>query len=387
VPQRMMFACMWCLRPTNRGCAKCIKTGTPACIGFATYCSVACQTTHWNRVHRFYAHDNYAIGVRKTSSKSSFPVSTHPSCSAAHIKADRDDPKANARILGDALLHFKEELADVAVITYSTPGLVPDGDFNRPEIKAGIYAIAPVPTLIEQAEARRNATTAAARKRIESKESSVRVSPGTFIFFENTKRQLSKELTAANEERNKLHKAVAYQFIEMVRAGDSKPTAAFANKLKRMVPELASVYKIHLNPRQQYILGVVKRLLYDREFADTFTLFKVNTDPACGSDDENGDQIPPIVIYCHETKEQALRMLNVIIRIFGDLDLRTKADISLTTAPRYSARVDPLIWWANGDGDLKAELMDRIKEDPGFAKIKNALYNEDLTAFNDCELI
>lgn len=126
----------------------------------------------------------------------------------------------------------------------------------------------------------------------------------------------------------------------------------------------------------------------------------MRTNPSCAASDEDGEAIPPIVIYCL-SPDSAPRILAAVARIFSDVTPRSKTLMSYKTPPRYSAKVrlrfakpflilllkiDPLIWWANGDGDAKRALVERIDSDETFAIVRDALYTEDMSAFKGREL-
>lgn len=94
------------------------------------------------------------------------------------------------------------------------------------------------------------------------------------FFSNNAKHVLS---TARTDEENRLH-AIHVQAANKFEAimEDEKYTADRALRaVLPLVPELATAYKIHLNPRHQYVLGVVRRLLEDEEFSSGYGQFKV----------------------------------------------------------------------------------------------------------------
>jgi len=405
-----MYACVHCLKPAKFACGACVRGGGKfSCPRTAYYCGSECQSAHWKLVHsaeHAYNSDFAAVG-------GAIEAVTHPACTKTHktTKYHRTrDSFELSRLLGDTLVHLRERLKDVAVVYATTPELRPGSKkFKRDEIRAGIYASANVPRLIEESEARASAIahppeTAAAAAAAESAGQSLPTLPvPTMIFFQNPKSLMSKEKTAGEEKWIAAHNKAVDEFINLLEDDDKTADQVLA-EAKPMVPELADVYKIHLNPRQQYILGVVRRLLNDDGFAKTYDKFKVRTDPSCAASDEDGEAIPPIVIYCltpgSAPKVRSIllakktlilpffsnQVLSEIVRIFADVAPRSKTLMSYKTPPRYSAKIDPLIWWANGDGDAKRALEERIGSDETFAVVRDALYTDDMSAFRGYEL-
>lgn len=117
---------------------------------------------------------------------------------------------------------------------------------------------------------------------------------------------------------------------------------------------LAQEYKIHLQPKPEYQLGVIEVLMElinnDPRFRQCIDVWKaiIPYSKVVGE-----SKIPAIVVYPVSGKECAQYILSVIIEKFSLYDAE---EIGLNITPRYNYKYNSLIYWAGGSGDHKSWL-------------------------------
>jgi hypothetical protein len=113
-------------------------------------------------------------------------------------------------------------------------------------------------------------------------------------------------------------------------------------------------YKIHLQPRQEYQIPVVrilaKLLAEDKEFNSCVDTFKAII-PYHRV--KSGMNLPSIVIYPVWGVENARIVLSKIIKAFDKYD---SVKIGLNHTPRFNEKYNELIYYAGGAGDHKGSL-------------------------------
>ena len=110
------------------------------------------------------------------------------------------------------------------------------------------------------------------------------------------------------------------------------------------------------------LLQMDKAIKTDPELSSLITVFKILVHPY-----RQGDVIfPKVVIYAFG-KENTQRILNGIYQQFKDVP-------GLGFEPRYNAKVNDLIWVAQGDGDNKVDRYEAYYEMPG-----RVYYRPDIT--------
>lgn len=117
---------------------------------------------------------------------------------------------------------------------------------------------------------------------------------------------------------------------------------------------LAQEYKIHLQPKPEYQLGVISILIElienNIEFCQCISAWKA----IIPYSQVVGDlKLPAIVIYPVSGKRCAEYVISVIIEKFKLYDVE---EIGLNITPRYNYRYNSLIYWAGGSGDHKAHI-------------------------------
>lgn len=117
-------------------------------------------------------------------------------------------------------------------------------------------------------------------------------------------------------------------------------------------------YKIHLMPKTQDIPIILSRLLEELEnnkaLASAVKVVKVlyNTDDLY---DRNKNILPIIVVYPAQGKQNAQKVLDVFRDLFKDRE-------GLNVTPRYNQQVTDLIYFAQGDGDMKMSHPDFFEQ-------------------------
>lgn len=128
------------------------------------------------------------------------------------------------------------------------------------------------------------------------------------------------------------------------------------SRLKQKIREdsfqlLAQEYKIHLQPKPEYQLGVISVLMElindDMRFRQCIDAWKaiIPYSKVIGE-----SKIPAIVIYPISGRECAQYLISAIISKFRPYDVE---EIGLNITPRYNYKYNSLIYWAGGSGDHK----------------------------------
>ena len=145
------------------------------------------------------------------------------------------------------------------------------------------------------------------------------------------------------------------------------------DELAAMGQQLMQTYKIHLMPADtidqfKILLGMDKAIKNDPELKSQITVFKILINPYRQIDQLNGAEVifPKVVIYAFG-KENTQKILNRMYPHFKDMP-------GLNVQPRYNARVNDLIWVAQGDGDYKGDRYEAYYERPG-----RVYYRPDIT--------
>ena len=134
------------------------------------------------------------------------------------------------------------------------------------------------------------------------------------------------------------------------------------------------VYKIHLQPLQEYQLFVLERLFLMMRESKTFR-YNIDMIKAILSYETVLDlnKIPSIVIYPLWGKEIAKFILKVVYELFKDCS----DQIGLNITPRYNHKINNLIYIAGYDGSTKKyleinnkPLLDKLFIEPEYAFFK-----------------
>lgn len=149
-----------------------------------------------------------------------------------------------------------------------------------------------------------------------------------------------------------------------------------------------SEYKVHLMPKPEYILPAIALILIkcrvDESFRKLINCFKIAIKPNTTSDGKaisdqkpvdkttNTKNMANIVIYPHLGRATTEKLLAAVIELFSDFDLEEIAQSSVTHTPRYNRVVNDLIYYSQGGGDAKDELMEADDRD---------LLSEEMTHF------
>ena len=157
--------------------------------------------------------------------------------------------------------------------------------------------------------------------------------------------------------------------------------SAIKLELKNFKKGLVGHYKIHLMPRDDDILPVLQILMRaikkDKKLGKLISKFKVKTDLALQY--QRGDTNAPyalIVVYPTEGQDKAQALVEQLEALFKDTNIQ-----GIGQAPRYNLKLNDLIFYAQGDADLKKPDKETGKESPYlkyFDKETNyALYKKD----------
>ena len=131
----------------------------------------------------------------------------------------------------------------------------------------------------------------------------------------------------------------------------SEATRGYSHFSKISIP-LAEEFKIHLQPKRQFVPLVaykLAQLLQDESTRELVTEFKVQTDPE--SVDGEGQEMPQIVIYPKDGRENARKLLEILKQALQD-----EEKYGTGKPPRYNMRVNDLLFLAQSGGDLKTSL-------------------------------
>lgn len=179
---------------------------------------------------------------------------------------------------------------------------------------------------------------------------------------DNAVATLALSLSGNDEEWGKYHGFTASDSAEN---GPPRVISLDLRKkiLKDTIDFLGQEYKIHLQPRPEYQLPVIRVLVK-----------LISTDPVFASHIEAwktiipynrvtvGLNLPVVVIYPCKGQESATFVLKKIIEVFSKFDA---AKIGLNHTPRFNHKVNELIYYANGSGDHKKLLPEKFFTGPG----------------------
>lgn len=135
---------------------------------------------------------------------------------------------------------------------------------------------------------------------------------------------------------------------------------------------LSQEYKIHVQPKRQFVPLVAYRLgklLQNEEVRKLVGEFKVKISP--GGVDSRGQEMPQIVVYPAAGRENARKLLEILKQSLKDEERHGTGK-----PPRYNLRVNNLLFLAQSGGDLKtalagAGLLDEyFDKDTGYAFMK-----------------
>lgn len=111
-------------------------------------------------------------------------------------------------------------------------------------------------------------------------------------------------------------------------------------------------FKIHIQPKRQFvplIASRLSRLLQNEDVRKLVGEFKVKTAP--GGVDNQGQEMPQIVIYPAMGRENAKKLLGILRDALKDDE-----KYGTGQAPRYNTKVNNLLFLAQSGGDLKTAL-------------------------------
>lgn len=141
---------------------------------------------------------------------------------------------------------------------------------------------------------------------------------------------------------------------------------------------LGQEYKIHLMPKNNYILFVIEKILeiakQDPQLAEKISFMKVIDMPAQGN-----EVFPTIVLYPKLGKDSAQSILQNLYE-----QLHPMAAIGDGRTPRYNQKIDDLLFYAQGASGLKKRYK-RGLEELGKDPTQNDLYEPDFIHFKGCE--
>jgi hypothetical protein len=142
---------------------------------------------------------------------------------------------------------------------------------------------------------------------------------------------------------------------------------------------LTSVYKVHLQPQDQYIPFVVQKLLQtikrDPEFKQAVCCLKVCAKLQADMDERHLDK-PIVVVYPTPGKESAQLVLD---RVYDTL--HSFEGIANGRTPALNQAVDNLIYYAQGDRDWKEKYLAALHKKHGPTYTAHGLLELDGTHF------
>jgi len=171
----------------------------------------------------------------------------------------------------------------------------------------------------------------------------------------------------------------AYTDNELAYINDDKYVCpeSFNDIKQKIIACIGAVYKIHFQVSKKYFVSFVNNLMQlfiDSTSDETSPLHDVKAFKVIEkySRKNFGEQaLPTIVMYVrplYESLDQRSVILNNLINLFVDRYQHVAARIALrdengnVVPPRFSARINDLIWIAGGNGDDKAQYEYLIKE-------------------------
>jgi len=153
------------------------------------------------------------------------------------------------------------------------------------------------------------------------------------------------------------------------------PRANHTN-IKQQAQEMIKTYKIHLMPktsnRNEIITELIREIHNDKEFAKAIRGIKIRAiEQYTYPRDDHQEITPIIVIYAHDGKSGAQKILDKVYDLFKGLE-------GLNQTPSYNKKVTSLIYYAQGNRDDKKEIL----RNENLKKWINDIYEEDLVHYN-----
>jgi len=112
-------------------------------------------------------------------------------------------------------------------------------------------------------------------------------------------------------------------------------------------------YKIHFQPKVDCQIPLLKRIMIVLNRSDVLPYVKAAKAIIPYNNVIQGAFLPSIVVYPVEGKVPSQRLLNILTREFSN----SAEECGLNIVPRFNHRYDHLMYWANGDGDIKESLL------------------------------
>jgi hypothetical protein len=147
------------------------------------------------------------------------------------------------------------------------------------------------------------------------------------------------------------------------------------NNLKEFTPQnveqlrqesvrlISQDWKVHVQFKPEYVYwGLTKLYPFvnsNREITD------IKVSISYGRSGQNTGALPIVILYLH-SRIDMVKIVNDLVRLFSD-----PQEYSLGVVPRFNVRVNDLIYYAQGHGDLKQWLYDRGTIDKYFDKRTN----------------
>ena len=160
-----------------------------------------------------------------------------------------------------------------------------------------------------------------------------------------------------DEEWQNIHGTISIDGEKITR----EVTLALRKKiLKDSLEYVASEYKIHLQPKPEYQIAVIREIINllknDADFLSKVDTWKALVPYSYAIDEIH---LPAIVIYPVWGKEIAEYVFRKIVDHFSEYD---SAEIGMNITPRLNAQYNELIYIANGAGDKKYDVPDKYFE-------------------------
>ncbi len=138
---------------------------------------------------------------------------------------------------------------------------------------------------------------------------------------------------------------------------------------------LTSVYKMHLQPRDEFVPHIVKSLLKELktnpDFREAICSFKVRARQQSEMT-EADKQAPIIVIYPQPGRESAQKVLDIVYQLFHDQGIFATGD-----EPALNYKIDDLIFYAHGDRDWKKPHIKYMQDRYGATSSVHGLLEPD----------
>ena len=140
-------------------------------------------------------------------------------------------------------------------------------------------------------------------------------------------------------------------------------------------------YKVHLQVKPKYqfwVLETLNRLIrLNGEFKACVEGIKMHNFYYVVNDPQKN--VPSIVIYLSgnnlkQTDEEKKTCAKTVINILIDIFRKYSSEIGLNKTPRYNRKVNELIYWSNGPGDVKVQMEKEGILDVYFSKESNYSY-------------